>query len=54
MINFNLSKIPTRSSQPRNSHEVREGLIDEILTKIPAEKIIWETPEKEQQLFLLN
>lgn len=30
----------------RNSGEVREGLVEEILTKIPAEKIIWETPEK--------
>jgi phosphosulfolactate synthase len=38
----------------RNSGEVREGLVDEILTKIPAEKIIWETPEKEQQLFFIK
>ena len=38
----------------RNSGEVREGLIDEILTKIPAEKIIWETPTKEQQLFFIK
>lgn len=38
----------------RNSGEVREGLIAEILTKIPAEKIIWETPDKEQQLFFIR
>jgi phosphosulfolactate synthase len=38
----------------RGSGEVREGLIEEILTKIPAEKIIWEAPQKAQQLFFLN
>lgn len=38
----------------RNSGEVREGLVAEILTKIPAEKIIWETPEKDQQLYFIE
>ncbi len=38
----------------RNSGEVREGLIQEILTKIPAEKIIWEAPKKDQQLYFLE
>jgi phosphosulfolactate synthase len=38
----------------RDSGEVREGLVDEILTKIPADKIIWETPQKHQQLFFLK
>jgi len=38
----------------RNSGEVREGLVAEILTKIPAEKIIWETPEKDQQLYFIK
>lgn len=38
----------------RNSGEVREGLVQEILTKIPAEKIIWETPQKDQQLYFLT
>jgi phosphosulfolactate synthase len=38
----------------RNSGEVREGLVDEILTKIPAEKIIWEAPAKDQQLFFIK
>lgn len=38
----------------RNSGEVREGLVEEVLTKIPPEKIIWETPEKEQQLYFIK
>ncbi len=38
----------------RGSGEVREGLVQEILTKIPAEKIIWEAPQKAQQLYFLE
>ncbi|MBY0244731.1 MAG: phosphosulfolactate synthase [Sphingobacteriaceae bacterium] len=38
----------------RGSGEVREGLVDEILTKIPAEKIIWEAPQKEQQVWFVK
>ena len=38
----------------RNSGEVREGLVAEILNEIPAEKIIWEAPRKEQQLFFIK
>jgi len=38
----------------RGSGEVREGLIEEILTKIPQERIIWEAPMKAQQLFFLQ
>lgn len=38
----------------RNSGEVREGLVQEILTKVPAEKIIWEAPQKDQQLYFLS
>jgi phosphosulfolactate synthase len=38
----------------RNSGEVREGLVQEILTKIPAEKILWEAPRKDQQLYFLQ
>ena len=30
----------------RGSGEVREGLVQEILTKIPSEKILWEAPQK--------
>jgi phosphosulfolactate synthase len=38
----------------RNSGEVREGLVQEILTKVPAEKILWEAPLKDQQLYFLQ
>lgn len=38
----------------RNSGEVREGLIEEILTKVPAKKIIWEAPVKDQQLYFIK
>ena len=38
----------------RNSGEVREGLVQEILTKVPAEKILWEAPRKDQQLYFLT
>ena len=34
--------------------EVREGLVQEILTQIPEEKIIWEAPQKAQQLYFLQ
>ncbi|SFD57587.1 phosphosulfolactate synthase [Chitinophaga sp. CF118] len=38
----------------RDSGEVREGLVQEILTQIPVEKIIWEAPRKDQQLYFLQ
>lgn len=38
----------------RGSGEVREGLVQEILTKISGEKIIWEAPQKAQQLYFLE
>jgi phosphosulfolactate synthase len=38
----------------RSSGEVREGLVQEILTKIPEDKIIWEAPQKAQQLYFLE
>lgn len=38
----------------RGTGEVREGLVQEILTQIPAEKIIWEAPQKNQQLYFLE
>ncbi len=38
----------------RGSGEVREGLVQEILTKIPAEKVLWEAPQKAQQLYFLE
>lgn len=38
----------------RSTGEVRSGLVDEILTKIPFEKIIWEAPQKGQQVFFIK
>jgi phosphosulfolactate synthase len=38
----------------RDSGEVREGLVDEILTQIPEETIIWEAPQKEQQVWFIK
>ncbi|HEX4374384.1 MAG TPA: phosphosulfolactate synthase [Puia sp.] len=38
----------------RGSGEVREGLVQEILTQIPAEKILWEAPQKSQQLYFIE
>ena len=38
----------------RGTGEVREGLVQEILTQIPEEKIIWEAPQKAQQLYFLE
>lgn len=36
------------------SGEVRGGLIDEILNFVPKEKILWEAPKKEQQVFFIQ
>ena len=38
----------------RDNGEVREGLVEEILTKVQAEKIIWEAPRKDQQLYFIK
>lgn len=38
----------------RSSGEVREGLVQEILTRIPEEKIIWEAPLKAQQTYFIS
>jgi phosphosulfolactate synthase len=38
----------------RGSGEVREGLVQEILTQIPAERVIWEAPQKAQQVYFLE
>lgn len=37
----------------RASGEVRSGLVQEILTEIPFEKIIWEAPQKAQQVWFI-
>lgn len=38
----------------RKSGEVRSGLVEEILTQIPQEKILWEAPQKVQQLWFIK
>ena len=38
----------------RSTGEVRSGLVQEILTKIPFEKIIWEAPQKAQQVWFVK
>jgi phosphosulfolactate synthase len=38
----------------RDSGEVRQGLVDEILTQIPEETIIWEAPQKAQQVWFIE
>lgn len=38
----------------RGSGEVREGLVQEILTVIPEGRIIWEAPQKAQQLYFIE
>ena len=38
----------------RSSGEVREGLVEEILTQIPSEQILWEAPQKGQQVWFIE
>jgi phosphosulfolactate synthase len=38
----------------RDSGEVRQGLVQELLTKIPSEKILWEAPQKAQQTWFIK
>ncbi|GAA4448048.1 phosphosulfolactate synthase [Nibrella saemangeumensis] len=38
----------------RSSGEVRQGLVEEILTQVPSESIIWEAPQKEQQVWFVK
>lgn len=38
----------------RSSGEVRQGLVEEILTQIPSESILWEAPQKEQQVWFVK
>lgn len=38
----------------RETGEVRQGLVDEILTQIPEENIIWEAPLKAQQVWFIK
>lgn len=38
----------------RSTGEVRSGLVEEILTQVPFEKIIWEAPQKAQQVWFIK
>jgi len=38
----------------RNSGEIRSGLIEEILQHIPLDTILWEAPQKVQQVWFLT
>jgi phosphosulfolactate synthase len=38
----------------RGNGEVRQGLVQEILTKVPYEKVIWEAPQKSQQVYFIK
>ena len=38
----------------RDSGEVRQGLVEEILTQIPKDKILWEAPQKSQQVWFIK
>lgn len=38
----------------RASGEVRQGLVEEILTQVPFESILWEAPQKEQQVWFVK
>jgi phosphosulfolactate synthase len=38
----------------RGTGEVRSGLVEEILTKIPQDTIIWEAPQKSQQVWFIK
>ncbi len=38
----------------RASGEVRQGLVEEILTEVPSDKILWEAPQKAQQVWFVK
>ena len=38
----------------RSTGEVRSGLVEEILTQVPSERIIWEAPQKAQQVWFIK
>lgn len=38
----------------RGTGEVRSGLVEEILTKVPQETILWEAPQKGQQVWFIK
>ena len=38
----------------RASGEVRQGLVEEILTEVPSDRILWEAPQKAQQVWFVK
>lgn len=38
----------------RETGEVRQGLVDEIITQVPSDKVIWEAPLKVQQVWFIK
>ncbi|TAD96444.1 MAG: phosphosulfolactate synthase [Bacteroidetes bacterium] len=38
----------------RSTGEVRSGLVEEILTQVPVDRIIWEAPQKSQQVWFIK
>jgi phosphosulfolactate synthase len=38
----------------RPTGEIRQGLIDEITHAIPSERLLFEAPQKEQQVYLIR
>lgn len=38
----------------RSTGEVRSGLVEEILSQIPSESLIWEAPQKSQQVWFIK
>ncbi len=38
----------------RASGEVRQGLVEEILTQVPSDRILWESPQKAQQVWFVK
>ena len=38
----------------RDSGEVRQGLVEEILSQVPGEKILWEAPNNAQQVWFIK
>ncbi len=38
----------------RGTGEVRSGLVDEILTQVPKDTILWEAPKKAQQVWFIK
>ncbi|PWJ60309.1 phosphosulfolactate synthase [Dyadobacter jejuensis] len=38
----------------RASGEVRQGLVEEILTQIPFDRMLWEAPQKSQQVWFVK